>query len=553
MAELSPFLNSNPKDRAFALGTTGNNITIGTGNWYEIELLVNGGIVASSGRLREESLKNFEHTHRFYRRPKDRVRVRLRATKHVRSYPYSAMFRVNAYIPPPSRNGQVVMTLSGSMVQSSSAMRKARAWSATIAKQYRSATPKVKRSTALRPTPVLLYRPFLSVNEFDNGSYSYTPTIESVAVYYRAWSGSRTPGWGSKKPRSYVDNNHEVVLVDVQENRYSWYQVRPANGTYQLIIRPFTSLLAVPSVPYLHVAEADSKALSRLISNAQVGIQANLAQNIAQVSQLASLITTNVGIMTSSLRQLRRGNIPGAVAAFKAGPDPRWRGSKGSPSVKKSLANNWLQLQYGWKPLLSDIEGFIKVMGNQMNGTTDFVQKVRASGSVNRQVVSALPNTSGLHGSNNGKTTFTYRTTTKYVIRYRMDSPLTALFSQTGFTNPINLFWELIPFSFVVDWFVPIGNYLEALNAWQGMTFLGGSYTRFTRLKTDSTVAYSGPHPADSLVNVLNFARYRDEQIFLNRQALSSFPSPRIPTLRNGIAAGNRAANAIALLTKAFK
>jgi hypothetical protein len=134
-----------------------------------------------------------------------------------------------------------------------------------------------------------------------------------------------------------------------------------------------------------------------------------------------------------------------------------------------------------------------------------------------------------------------------------MDNPLLALFSQTGFTNPINLLWELIPFSFVADWFLPIGSYLEALKAWEGATFLGGSRTLFTRVKTDSTVAYNGPHTADPLVNVQYYANYRDEQIFLNRLALGGFPSPQIPVYGNGISGVNRAANAIALLSKGLK
>jgi hypothetical protein len=34
-----------------------------------------------------------------------------------------------------------------------------------------------------------------------------------------------------------------------------------------------------------------------------------------------------------------------------------------------------------------------------------------------------------------------------------------------GLTDPLSVAWELIPYSFVVDWFVPIGTYLDNLNA----------------------------------------------------------------------------------------
>lgn len=553
MAELSPFLNSSPKDRAYALGTTSRNLTADTGTWYEFLIYRNGTIVHTSGRLREETLRNYREVVKIYRRPKDRIRIKMSVTSFNRGYDYQAMFPYQYHIPPPDSKGQARIALDGHTAQSSPAMRNARQWTAGLGRTFRGGKSPVTRATALRPSPEIRTKPFLTTLQFgDPSSFTTTNGIDTVTTYYRSWTGNRTPGWGSKKPTRYVDNNHSVVLAEVHENRYSWYQVRPANGTFDLRIRAFTAVLPVPSVPFLHVDLAMQNALKRLIADAEVGMQANLALNIAQVSQLSGLILTSIGRISSAFNQLKRGNIPGAIGAFGSGVDSRWRGKKGNPHKRKSLADNWLELQYGWKPLLQDIEGFLKVMNRQ--GVNDFVQKARGTAKVGREVKLNQPDTTGIHGSNNGKTSFIFQTRCKYVIRYRMDDPLLALFSQTGFTNPINLFWELIPFSFVADWFLPIGNYLEALKAWEGYTFLGGSRTLFTKLRTDSTVAYKGPHPADPAnVNVLNYANYRDEQVFLDRVALSSFPLPRFPNFFNGINGGNRALNAIALLSKGFK
>jgi hypothetical protein len=268
------------------------------------------------------------------------------------------------------------------------------------------------------------------------------------------------------------------------------------------------------------------------------------------------MIVGNATKIAGSLRQLKRGNIPGAISALGAGRvSPKWKGPKGQPSTTASVASNWLQLQYGWKPLLSDIEGFLKIMGT-MNGPTDFVQKVRGSATESLQVVdNTYPPGDGVIGfGNTGRSTFTLQTKVKFVIRFRMDSPLTALFSQTGFTNPISLAWELLPFSFVADWFLPIGDYFEALEAWKGMTFLGGSKTTFTRIKTDSVITYSGPPVGNPTVNVMLNAEFRNEQIRLGRQALNTWPSAVLPSFnKTGLSGGLRAANAIALLSQGFK
>lgn len=548
MAELSPFLNQNPKDLAFALGQTGKNLATANGEWYEIIVTLNGRPIFSSGNLRFETLKNFSEKVSIFRRRRDKVRVRILLTRFRQSFPYQVVIPYPIPIPPPNGNGVTILLLVGTAIQSSSAMRKARARPVGFGKRTYRGYVSVPRSSSLRPSPEFLQRPFLRTNQFGTpSSYTTNQSIVPVTVYFREWSGSRTPGWGKKKKRAYVDNNHSARIVQLEENRYSWYQVQPASGNFELRIYPFTEIYPVPPAPEFHASLAEFNALKRLISNAQQGIQSNLAQNIAQVSQLSSLIVGNATKMMNSLRQLKRGNIPGAIGALGAGQvDPRWKGGKGKPSTKQSLASNWLALQYGWKPLLSDIEGFIKVMGNQI-GPQDFVQKARASASVNKQVSVDEPAMGSPYPP--GKTTFSYQTRCKYVIRYRLDNPLLNLFAQTGFTNPINLFWELIPFSFVVDWFLPIGSYLESFSAWDGLTFLGGSKTLFTRLRTESAVAYSGVHASSSTVNVLHYASFRNEQVRLNRQALSSFPSPVQPQFnKSGIQAGVRAANAIALL-----
>lgn len=47
--------------------------------------------------------------------------------------------------------------------------------------------------------------------------------------------------------------------------------------------------------------------------------------------------------------------------------------------------------------------------------------------------------------------------------------------NQLGLMNPLALAWELVTFSFVIDWFLPIGPVLNAMSAPTGLLFVDGS------------------------------------------------------------------------------
>jgi hypothetical protein len=64
-----------------------------------------------------------------------------------------------------------------------------------------------------------------------------------------------------------------------------------------------------------------------------------------------------------------------------------------------------------------------------------------------------------------------------------------------GLTNPLYVSWQLVSLSFVVDWFAHIGNFIQALQQPQGLTFLHGYSTEYidARVKCTARVIL-GPH-----------------------------------------------------------
>jgi hypothetical protein len=185
------------------------------------------------------------------------------------------------------------------------------------------------------------------------------------------------------------------------------------------------------------------------------------------------------------------------------------------------------------------------------DSSSPLVRRVTASAKVQSSSSSNVVDPKSGSGMVVGTHTVDSFTTTKYVLRYKIDDKLKAFLAQTGFTNPVNLVWEIIPFSFVVDWFIPIGPYLETLSSWDGLVFLDGSKTNFTRgtvlSAVDASLTFSG-------INWEHHGRFRRQTILLDRTKLTSFPTAKMPSgFKNGLASVTHATNALALLRAAFK
>jgi len=375
-------------------------------------------------------------------------------------------------------------------------------------------------------------------------------------VYYsRTWSGTRTPGYGSKKPAELPVNPHSVSLQFVNQGYAIWSErsKNPLDPNFNIITGAFKNVVSygsyIPGWP-THDAEAQFKATSRLIQKASAGIDGNIAQDIAQWTQMQWLIGGNFNKISTALKRLRRGNLPGAISALFHGKNPRFHGV--GPKYSYSIARNWLELQYGWKPLLMDIHGVMEATRLLMKKVQPlYAQTASATKTRSTSVKMFSP---GYEPSISFGTREVYTSSRCRIgIRWQVDSQWTAFASQLGFTNPINLAWEIIPFSFVIDWALPIGPYLEALSSFQGLVFKDGFMTLFTRQDASLVADFQGnPTTIPTwLVERTEKGIYQETRIVLNRSKLTSFPRQRLPSLKNPLSV-THALNALALLRVVF-
>lgn len=184
----------------------------------------------------------------------------------------------------------------------------------------------------------------------------------------------------------------------------------------------------------------------------------NLAVNVAQGRQLVDMVSSNIRKFGRALLALKHGNLSYAARQF---------GAKNHTSLldAKDISGRWLELQYGWLPSLSDAFEAAKAYEAITCMRSNRVQVVKAIHGVYDG--SAAPSSYQAPGEG--------RVFGRYI--YELEEALSAPRS-LGLMDPLSVIWEVIPYSFVVDWFLPIGSYLENLSV---APFLRGRWMRTLR------------------------------------------------------------------------
>ena len=118
--------------------------------------------------------------------------------------------------------------------------------------------------------------------------------------------------------------------------------------------------------------------------------------------------------------------------------------------------------------------------------------------------------------------------------------------------NPINIAWELIPYSFVVDWFLNIGGYLRNAETalLYGAVFRGGYVSASSKLEgpLEFLQSYTSgfpplPYSKEYLTSAHGYAKLTG----FNRSILGSYPFPTPPSFKANLGSG-QLLNAAALL-----
>lgn len=303
------------------------------------------------------------------------------------------------------------------------------------------------------------------------------------------------------------------------------------------------------STPYLgssndvnpYSDKARNKAYSKFKDKA-LGDTAQLGAFIAEGKQSYGMIANRATGIYRSYRQLRRGNFRGFLKELSV--DPKRKHRSKTRAFAHEISGLWLEYWFGWSPSVNDMFAAVE----QLNRTLS-AERLHGVG------MSWLPKREVRIGSTSNvrHTTCEGKLFVKTGATCRLVNPDAALSASLGLANPLSIAWEVVPFSFVVDWFTKFGNVLEAKTDFLGIELLKPYTTTFYKVDMEFKTWFGGnasgkPREERPAWNITTEHTY-----FVTKRVKGlAYPVALRPKLLNFGSSATRAATAVSLLTSLF-
>lgn len=297
--------------------------------------------------------------------------------------------------------------------------------------------------------------------------------------------------------------------------------------------RRSSTVLNASGVPYDGLSIASSLANNlriAVLAEAANNTQLQLANSFLEAGRSADMIVNRVITFYQASRLARKGRFRDAGKVLTGGQG------------LDHAANSWLELQYGWRPLLSDIYNLTQVANNGLRRDAVFVRKGSREEFEVPTYASVASRTGKAYAFANAGLSAKIRS-----------SKLDAM-ANLGLLNPAAIAWEAVPYSFVFDWFVPVGNWLQGMNAPFTMDFVSGFYNYGVSVDiTDSLVLSTGgnnPRASECTAELGEAIRRKYEVAAVYRHPETAIPRlvPRFHPRLNR----DRLLSAIALINQRF-
>lgn len=181
----------------------------------------------------------------------------------------------------------------------------------------------------------------------------------------------------------------------------------------------------------------------------------------------------------------------GGINNYLGAAAKRRRGSKSSRL--RTLSGLWLEYSFGWKPLIHDLDNAAKALAI-LQSTPDPFMMVKAAGYDRRQVINSITNQAvGVLGW--GLKNLTY---TDAIVKYYGVVDIAIPGKSVGLSTIgarmdefVPTLWELMPYSFLVDYFTNVG---DVLSCWsmglEGIRFVTRSQVLLVQQNKETVKPY---------------------------------------------------------------
>lgn len=230
-------------------------------------------------------------------------------------------------------------------------------------------------------------------------------------------------------------------------------------------------------------------------------------------------------------------------------------------SSRKEAANRWLELNYGWAPLYGDLMDAHDQFFNEPDvpfSARVFLGTRSKLGEGGKPIPTKLnvPVVMAFEGSDKASSLFSYTYASGVLVRldYTLDRAALRAMSGLGMADPLSTAWELVPWSFVVDWTLPVGDWLSSLSATLGLAFRAGSYTYVDKVNAtfEADVRYTANYGTNYIRNnLVMYGSAKMHRVRTQRWIYSGTPFP-LPWFKSPFST-KRAINALALTQQNLK
>lgn len=335
-------------------------------------------------------------------------------------------------------------------------------------------------------------------------------------------------------PKPYTKAVTHRVTPGVVGRHSSWGSGIPD----QLFAAGAESLFSPLSVTMANLPQEQRNKLLAKLQKKAYGSGFNPVVFLAEGRKALDMIFNAAYSIRMALDACRRGNLKAACYYLRVTP----QGVRSRESwYNKEMSNRWLELQYGWLPLIKDVKDGAEFLAEAVNQPYKYRDKLVA------RKVYALhersPSTSSRYYARR------VITVQHQIIIYNYSKVANGV----GFYGVAEAAWEVLPWSFVYDWFVPVGSLLASLKT---ASLISGTVVETVKLNAIylEPTSYGSGYVVKSTMLPLGESQ---EEMYIKRtvaediKPLSSATAVKdsISNLKEALS-WRRAANAVALLTQ---
>lgn len=282
------------------------------------------------------------------------------------------------------------------------------------------------------------------------------------------------------------------------------------------------------------ILNTENRAKAEAINKAR-NQKLDLSESLVDIDKTVLMVARRAGQVITAWNHVRHGKIKQAFNTLGLTP---------KSLTSKELAKKWLELQYGWLPLLNDIHDGVSLVNTGLG-------LPESTFTVSRNLTQPLlPAWSADIAVGFGGISQEIDVTASVRVKHRtrIKNATVAYLTSLGLENPAYLIWVGTPFTFVVDWLLPVSDWLQAITAPLGLSYVNGYMSTHIEGVLDTKIEYYSPTANGQNVRYKEGAFHsRISFVELRREAFTGFPT-WLPYFRFPFSNPKRIVTTVALL-----